>query len=153
MTMTPAKRHSSIQNYSREHHFALLLCWKIKQGLAKGIAPDRIKKYSDWFYQNHLRPHFDAEEKYMYPVLGEEHALVQQALAEHRTLEKLFNGTYDAGESLPFIQDMLEKHIRFEERVLFNEIQQVATAAQMQQMEELHESGPFEDNTEDVFWD
>jgi len=153
MTMAPAKRHSSIQNYSREHHFALLLCWKIKQGLAKGITPERIKKYSDWFYQHHLRPHFDAEEKYMYPVLGDNNAMVQQALADHRALVELFTGTTNAGDSLPFIQDMLEKHIRFEERILFNEIQQVATAVQMQQMEEMHQSDSFEDNTEDVFWD
>lgn len=66
MTMMPAKRHLSIQNYSREHHFALLLCWKIKKGLANGVSPERIKRYTDWFYQNHLRPHFTAEEKCMY---------------------------------------------------------------------------------------
>jgi hemerythrin-like domain-containing protein len=152
MTMMPAKRHLSIQNYSREHHFALLLCWKIKKGLANGVSPERIKRYTDWFYQNHLRPHFTAEEKCMYPVLGDNHTLVQQALAEHRALENLFMAKLDGGESLSIIQDMLEKHIRFEERVLFNEIQQMATPAQMQQMEELHQSGSFEDKTDDMFW-
>lgn len=45
--------------------------------------------------------------------------MVQQALTEHRTLEKLFPETFDAGELLLFMQDMLEKHLRFEERVLF----------------------------------
>jgi len=60
----PIKRHESIQPLSRDHHHGLLLSWKIRSGISKGVDINRIKKYADWFYTNHIKPHFGIEEKY-----------------------------------------------------------------------------------------
>lgn len=146
------KRHQSLQEYSRDHHQALLLCWKIKIGLEKAISIDRIKAYTDWFYENHIIDHFIMEEKYMLPVLGSDHEFIIKVLNEHEMLLDLFTDTKDIENSLKKLHVALKKHIRFEERILFNEIQEAATQHQLELIEKNHIGDKFEDNLTDVFW-
>lgn len=79
----PIKRNEALKPLSRDHHHGLLLCWKIRRGIKRNIAPERIKKYLDWFWKNYLKPYFETEVQYVFPVLGSENELVKQALAEH----------------------------------------------------------------------
>ncbi|MFD0760692.1 hemerythrin domain-containing protein [Lutibacter aestuarii] len=146
------KRHSSLQEFSKDHHQALLLCWKIKVGLSKEIALERIKAYVDWFYKNHIVTHFLLEEKYMFPVLGSEHPLVIRAMEEHKTLLTLFEKNFEIDKVLQQLHVKLKEHIRFEERVLFNEIQNVATKEQLATIKKFHTNEKFIDNLNDVFW-
>ncbi|MEM7375208.1 MAG: hemerythrin domain-containing protein [Bacteroidota bacterium] len=148
----PIKRHVSIQPLSREHHQDLLLCWKIRTGFSKGVQADRIKKYADWFFETHMKDHFHAEETHLFPILGEDHELVKKAMAHHRRLTRLFASKTDLTKTLNQIEEELEQHVRFEERVLFNEIQAIATPEQLQMIQEVLKDHPFSDNTEDVFW-
>lgn len=149
----PIKRHEALQPLSREHHHGLLLCWKIRQGFKKDIELARIKAYTDWFRIHYLNPHFEAEENYIFPVLGNENDLVKRALAEHRRLKRLFSQEKDLDIALNSIEEELDSHIRFEERVLFNEIQDVASAEQLAEIEKHHTGIQFSDNGwEDHFW-
>lgn len=148
----PIKRHASLQPLSRDHHHGLLLCWKIREGFKRQIDPLRIKSYADWFWQAHLAEHFRIEEEFVFPVLGNTHPHVQQAILEHRSLEELFMQTTDVSQVLSQLEAELEKHIRFEERVLFNEIQDVATAEQLAECECHHNSGADVTDWEDEFW-
>lgn len=147
----PLKRHKSIVPLSKDHHQALLLCWKIRTGFKKNIAPQRIKSYSNWFWTNHIQPHFNIEEKYVFPVLGNEHDLIKKALEEHRSLKKLFESETDINKNLSLIEKELENHVRFEERVLFGEIQKVATDEELKNIE-IHHKNYFDDDWEDEFW-
>ena len=36
----PLKRNPNLVPLSREHHYGLLFCWKLKQGLANGTDPE-----------------------------------------------------------------------------------------------------------------
>src|SRR5680860_688473 len=99
----PIKRNKSLQPLSRDHHHSLLLCWKIRTGFTKDVAVERIKRYTDWFFENHIRPHFEMEEKYLFPILGNNNQLVKKAIAEHRRLGRLFNDTKDIDKSLSLI--------------------------------------------------
>lgn len=148
----PIKRCEAIHSLSRDHHHGLLLCWKIKTGLGKQIPVNRIKKYSDWFYKYHIHPHFLIEEKYIFPFLGRNHELIQKALADHQRLRALFTSEEDIKISLELMVEILKNHIRFEERMLFNEIQKIATSDQLKTIEEHHTQQRFEENTEDEFW-
>lgn len=148
----PIKRNEHIQPLSRDHHHTLLLCWKIRKGFSKGVALKRIKAYSDWFFANHVQPHFRIEEQYMFPVLGNDHEMVKRALAEHRRLERLFNEEKDLERSLSLIEEELEKHVRYEERELFNVIQEQATTEELQLIAENHNDERFQDNVTDEFW-
>lgn len=149
----PLKRHTAIQPLSREHHHGLQLCWKIRTGFQRNVAVPRIWSYTGWFYRNFLLPHFDAEEKLLFPVLGDEHSYIRKAVAEHRRLKRLFEDNQQVQRSLNRIEEELEKHIRFEERVLFNEIQQAASEAQLLEIAQLHTGTVFPDTWEDRFWE
>lgn len=149
----PIKRHESLRPLSREHHHGLLLCWKIRQGLKDGVEPQRMKNYIDWFKGQYLYPHFKAEEEFVFPVLGAENGLVKKALAEHRRLKRLFNQDFDVLKALSLIEEELDGHIRFEERVLFNEVQQAASPDQFLEIEKKHHSIAFsDDHWDDHFW-
>ncbi|MBU3822482.1 hemerythrin domain-containing protein [Flavobacteriaceae bacterium XHP0103] len=152
MSIKPLKRHKALQPLSREHHHGLLLAWKIRSGLNKNIAIERIKAYTDWFFKTHLIPHFEMEEKHIFTLLGNDNDLVKKALSEHKRLAMLFNQTEDTKKNLSLIEEELEQHIRFEERVLFPEIQKIATPDQFAEIEEIHQSIPFKDKVDDEFW-
>ncbi|MCB0726497.1 MAG: hemerythrin domain-containing protein [Ignavibacteria bacterium] len=150
----PIKRDPSIQPLSRDHHHGLLLCWKIRTGFSKGVSAERMKLYTDWFYENHIMKHFEIEEKYVFPVLGNDNELVKQALNDHKLIEKLFTEKNNSNfeNSLKQLSDELEKHIRFEERVLFNEIQLAATVEQLDIIKKNHPDEKFCENQTDTFW-
>lgn len=136
----PLKRVIGLQPLSHDHHHGLLFCWKIRTGFRKNISPARMKSYANWFYTSQLVSHFELEEKYVFPVLGIEHPLVKRALSEHRKLRRLFENTDQPAITLGVIEEKLEAHIRFEERILFHEIQQVATAEEFDEMLTQHAS-------------
>ncbi|MBF8149851.1 hemerythrin domain-containing protein [Winogradskyella sp. F6397] len=153
MHQKPQKRHKALQPLSREHHHGLLLSWKIRAGFSKDVDPKRIRAYADWFFKHHLIPHFELEEMHIFPILtNDENDLVKRALADHRRLKRLFEEREDDIKTLSKIEEELDKHIRFEERVLFPEIQNVATEEEFLQIEKIHQPEQFTDNEKDVFW-
>lgn len=148
------EKTEELKSFSQEHHHGLMLCWKIRQGISKGVSFDRIKKYSDWFYKTYMTPHFDAEEKIVYPILGEDDPMVKKMIASRRRLDKLFLGNKKPPEiALSLGEEKLEQHIRFEDRKLFKRIQEVASEEQLEQIEKLYKEQTFVENKEDIFWD
>lgn len=124
--VNPIRRHPSIVPFSRDHHFGLLLCWKIKQGIKNQVDAERISDYVIYFFEKALVPHFRLEEEQLFPLFPEGHAGCQQALREHTQLEFLVNELRRDKTGNVILQafaDLLEKHIRFEERILFNQLQ------------------------------
>ena len=79
--------------------------------------------------------------------------MVKKAISSHKRLVRLFNATDDILKPLRLIEEELEKHIRFEERILFNELQKVATKEQLETILKLHTNEKFSDNTNDPFWE
>lgn len=150
----PIKRHEALQPLSREHHQGLLLAMKVGKGLKKGVALNRIKKYVDWFFSHYLKSHFEAEEKYAFPILGDDHPGIQQALEEHRKIEAFVKSPMHGiqEEQLIEFKQLLEGHIRLEERQLFNEIQEKATAEELQKLEEVLSEEDFCLTWTDEFW-
>jgi len=116
------KRHEALKRLSREHHHGLLLCWKIRAGIKNNIELSRIKTYADWFYQTYLIPHFEVEEKYLFSILGDRNDLVRKAISAHRRLRRLFVDDSDLQKSLNLIEEELERHIRFEDLRIKQEI-------------------------------
>lgn len=152
-TKKPIKRHKALQPLSRQHHFGLLFSWKIRKGFNKNIEPERMMKFASWFYINEIKPHFSDEEKYLFPILEPTHELVERALKEHRRIKRLFMDTKNPEKSLHRLEEELDAHIRFEERVLFNEIQKIATPEQLKEIEEIHQEKENTPEYSDPFWD
>lgn len=152
-TDKPIKRSEFLKPLSREHHHGLLFCWKIRAGIKKDVEVSRIKKYADWFYENYLIPHFEVEEKYVFPILGNENEFIKKAVSEHRSLKRLFESTTEFQKNIGLISEELIDHIRFEERILFGEIQKIATAEQLLSIEFNHSDEKYVDNLTDPFWE
>ncbi|WP_339915852.1 hemerythrin domain-containing protein [Yeosuana marina] len=146
------KRHKALQPLSRDHHQGLLLSWKIRTGLSKNIDTERIWRYANWFFETHLIPHFDMEEAHIFTLLDDKNELNRRALADHRCLKRLFSESEKNANTLSKIEEELEQHIRFEERVLFPEIQKIATEKQLNLIEEIHQEDDFVDKLDDEFW-
>ncbi len=153
--MAPIQRHEALQPVSREHHFGLLLGWKIQKAASKNVDPKRVFEYLKFAFETELLPHFRLEEKAVFPVLGEKDPLVKQALEEHQRIEKLITQGEQSNETLEEIRTLLNNHIRFEERVLFQKIQENASKAEFEKMlkaHSVHEKDKSKGAWSDEFW-
>ena len=148
----PIKRHKSLQPLSRDHHEGLLLVWKIRKGVSLKLEASRVEKYVDWFFVEHLLPHFKIEEEHLFTLVLPTNLKVRQALEEHSALIALFSKTNKNTDQLLVIADKLEGHIRFEERFLFNEIQNLVDENGLRNIEKFHANGTFCNNNSDEFW-
>ncbi len=116
----PIKRRSELQSLSREHHESLLFVWKIRQGLEKKIEIERLRAFVLWHFENHLLHHFQQEETNLFPYLPE-HPLMKRMITEHELIKKLVQkiGLSPTREEMSDLAILMDKHIRFEERELF----------------------------------
>jgi iron-sulfur cluster repair protein YtfE (RIC family) len=129
-----AKRHHSLVPLSQDHHHGLALALRLRQGdkalLQDGWTHDRAEQARrvQQFYERELRSHFQAEEEAVFPVLKEHSRragpLVDTLLEQHRAIEQLVRVIAQAKgdeleRSLVALGEVLEQHIRLEERELF----------------------------------
>lgn len=147
------EREEALESFNKDRRCALLLCWKIRKGLSKDVGLTRIKKYSDWFYKNHLKQLLEDEEKYLFSIIGEDHKLIKKNLAEHRRLRRLFKDKKNIEKSLNYIEEELERNIRLKDKELFPLFLEYATVDQLEFIINNRQEIPFDDNTEDVFWE
>lgn len=149
------KRNENIAPLSREHHTGLLCSWKIRQGIKKNILPERINAYLHYFWNDHLRFHFEKEEKLVFNVVNDE--FCRTAVNEHLILATLISDIErePVFSKLSSFADLLEKHIRYEERVLFPHLENTLDLTQLAMIGKglaaLH-SQPVADNYADEFW-
>lgn len=132
------RRHPILIPLSRFHRSVLFLAL-----LAKKEGP-ALKGYpSDWpgkrayalqFYQDQLLPHFDREEKELFPLAAVQNAeleeLVRILLEERRELAHYFEQLAQPDAPQAIFHKMgrlLEKHVRKEERQFFEQIQAAFT--------------------------
>ena len=146
------KRHEALVQLSRDHHFGLLLGWKLKEGLKRDISPERMAKYIKLFYEQNLKPHFLEEEETLFPILGNEHPMIKEAISEHREMEHMISLKLNTPDEIQIFTDLLNNHIRKEERQIFPEIEKQGTVEQLQKL--LQENHPElkEPAYDDIFW-
>ena len=153
----PIKRGQALVSFSRDHHFGLLLVWKIRRGLANAVNHERISDYIVFFFKEDLEKHFKEEEELLFAELDKEDLLRLKAEKDHYDLQKihLLLKIQDDTEAFSEFAAKLDQHIRFEERILFARLQNTLGEkklnAILQKMEELHHA-PLEDNWNDMFW-
>lgn len=122
------KRHPDLLQLSREHHGALKLARAARRAAESGDALELGETAQRVVAQfaAELEPHFRVEERGMLLRLAEDgqHDLVQRTLSEHAELRRLEAALAqpDAASLLRF-GDLLAAHVRFEERELFEAVQ------------------------------
>jgi len=151
------KRDANIAPLSRDHHHSLLFCWKIRRGMAKGVDLERIRLYIIYFYKTHLEKHFLEEEALLFRVIDD--PLCLRALAEHRRIRDLVTAIEGSdtrqAEYYGGLADLVEVHVRFEERQLFPFLEQRLSNEQLSkvgdELNRMHDH-PASDLYEDDFW-
>ena len=132
----PIKRSRYLAPLSREHHDDLLFSWKIHRGLAMSISLERIMRYCNWFYELHLRDHFRKEERALSKILPIEHPMMVKMFEDHEVIKlrlKILNEAPTA-DGLERLAKFLSGHVRFEEREMFNFIENIATLDQLNEL-------------------
>jgi iron-sulfur cluster repair protein YtfE (RIC family) len=122
----PIKRSKAFVQFSREHHFGLLQVWQIRQDIANGVDAQLISKYTLEFFNKDLRGHFKREEDFLFSKLPIGDFLRGQAEKEHSQLYQLIDNIAQERSDIRLLTQfagLLESHIRFEERMLFNHLQ------------------------------
>jgi hypothetical protein len=127
--VAPIKRNWQLVPFSREHHDGLLLVWKIMQGIRLGIDAKRIGAFCAWFWETDLHSHFKREEIALEIVLPKNHPLRTRVEDEHEEIELRLSEMKQTPSvaGLEKLASLLRDHIRFEERTLFNYIQDVSS--------------------------
>lgn len=142
----PIKRHKSLASLSRDHHQGLILAQLIKmdapeyRGLPKNI-PDKVK-YTVSFFEDELMKHFRIEEEILYPSMkgrsNEIDSLFEEIFSEHKEIKNLVEMLETKENKADILNELgwlLESHIRKEERVLFEKIQNLLNEDELIQLE------------------
>lgn len=136
------KRSKALETLSWEHHDGLVVSLRVKKGLEKGTDPVTLQNYALHIAEPGLVNHFRQEEEALFPHLakiagGEE--LVERTLKEHaemvETVTKMKNPGDRLVQILKTFSEMLNDHIRFEERELFPFIEDHFPEVRMQEID------------------
>jgi hemerythrin-like domain-containing protein len=154
----PIKRSPALMPLSREHHFDLLLAWKIRKGLKNDVSTERIANYIQYLNKNLISDHFKDEEELLFNRLSSDDQLCDQARQEHNEIRKLIAAICieKRKDAALFneLADKVEAHVRFEERKLFPYLEQKLSPEKLQEIEKVIEEkhGGFQEVWEDEFW-
>ncbi|MDE0109527.1 MAG: hemerythrin domain-containing protein [Bryobacterales bacterium] len=141
------KRHPALVPLSRQHHDGLALGVMIERGLRDDADPadtaqlERVREQALDLWQLELRGHFEVEEQIVFPAARQagEAGLVDTLIAEHEAIRLQFEAlerapASEAGPLLDELRNALVRHIRTEERVLFQAMQAAMDQPQLEAM-------------------
>ena len=125
-------RHRSLILLSHDHHHGLALALRCRKQALGQLKPTggeglrvRASEFRDFFTQN-LTNHFRAEEEALFPLLRalmpDSEPIINQLLREHQELRSAMpnlEAETGLGKVIFDLGDLLERHIRKEERELF----------------------------------
>ncbi|WP_207492403.1 hemerythrin domain-containing protein [Aridibaculum aurantiacum] len=133
----PIKRSKQLVHLSRDHHDGLLVVWKVRQGINKQVAPQVLAQFLQHEFAEHLAPHFLDEESLLFANAPADDALTAEAVQQHFSLRQLVNKLLQEPslENIEGFINLLEQHIRFEERQLFAHYESIFPAEQLKEIE------------------
>ena len=126
-------RDKSLIPLSHQHQQALALCVRIDR--AQPIPDADLQAWQaeiEQRFEQEIKIHFSAEEQVLFPAarFPELIPLVEELIADHARLRQSFSQAEArcmSAESLPVFARQLSTHIRKEERLLFERLQQLMT--------------------------
>lgn len=129
-------RVEELRELSRDHHGALVLARSARNAAAgkDGLTADEQWPLVEANFEAVLEPHFKVEEELMAPVMvahGKADLAAQQ-LREHAEIRKLLASDSErSAANLMRFGELLEQHVRFEERELFELAQDIMTPEEL----------------------
>lgn len=138
------KRFQALQPLSHQHHNSLMACLLLRKGIERRADLSILNDFMGRLFREDIEPHFEAEEKHLFPLLNISDKRLFHILQNDHSLlrnlaDRFLNGRADYG-FLASYSRLLELHIRFEERVAFHSIQEHLNAEQESALEKaLHD--------------
>lgn len=131
------RRHPALVELSRDHHHALVQALALRRaGEDAGGEPTTVASAFLAFVEDDLAGHFADEEAVLLPrtrhAAPEESARVER---EHGEIRALIGRLRSGDASRPLLHelgDLLHDHVRFEERALFERLQERLTSAELE---------------------
>ena len=127
------KRHHALIPLSHDHHHALVEAKRLRRSAQTPADPDAAATTFATFFAQVTIPHFREEEEVLFPLVAdsdEATPLVVQALLDHQRLHalvaRLQSPEEDLRATMVELADLLEAHVRREERQLFPLIERLA---------------------------
>jgi hemerythrin-like domain-containing protein len=152
----PIKRSVQLQPLSREHHEGLLFVWKIRQGLNNNTPIEQLEAYTRWYWKHHIKPHFFQEEKVLLSYMPLSHPLIHRVKEDHDYIGELILSIDKEADRHDFISlaNLIEKHIRFEERDFFQYLEEHLSEKQLTEIFEQLEKYPVScgEQWKEEFW-
>src|SRR5271170_1989505 len=131
-------RDKNLIPLSHQHQHALAMCVRLDRALQAGeVDLEAWQAEIQQQFEQEIAFHFAAEEKELFPAANQFpdlSALVQELLSEHTTLREFFERSAARSlepQSLQIFVETLAKHIRKEERQLFEGLQGRMSAEQL----------------------
>lgn len=126
------QRHIALQSLSKQHHQGLLVSLLLEKGLKKKASLKEMRDFILQFWQDELVLHFELEETVLMPYAEMYKALMPSLLQmkqEHQEIKQIIHrinneARAEHSETIAAFAGLIEKHIRFEERSLFNSLQE-----------------------------
>ena len=134
------KRDRRLRQLSDDHHQALVLARHATS--AASVKPETLVGLWDEVarrFHRELAPHFSIEEQYMLPALERAGgaALAKRTRDEHAELRRIVSDDgHDLATRLDRFGTLLRDHVRFEERVLFEAVQERLSDAELEAVSE-----------------
>ena len=134
----PIERHDALAPFSRDHYTGLVQAQRLLKAADADEAARRkaVKGFLDAWDQE-IAEHFRDEETLLLPLLDEAHR--DQLIQEHQQITAMVDDLREArrtiapdADLLRSLSQMLDAHIRWEERQLFAHLQGKLTDAQLQ---------------------
>jgi mannose-6-phosphate isomerase-like protein (cupin superfamily) len=126
------KRHPALIPLSHDHHHALVEARRLRRAADSDEDPEPVAAaFADFFAAVNV-PHFREEEETLFPLVAdfdEARPLVVEALLDHQRLHALvaeLQGSSEVRRAMREIGELLEAHVRREERELFPLIEKLA---------------------------
>lgn len=131
-------RDKNLIPLSHQHQHALALCVRLERALqASEVEPEPWQAEFQTIFEQEISIHFTAEEKELFPAaarFSELQELVQELIAEHAVLRGFFARAVSrnlSSSDLETFGQTLARHIRKEERQLFQGAQKVMSADEL----------------------
>jgi hemerythrin-like domain-containing protein len=133
---------------SHDHHHALVLARRCRLCAAPGASGTTAETWAEVreAFPSRLDPHFRIEEAHLIPALeaAGETAMVERLREEHAALRTLAAEESATASTVERFGILLEAHVRFEEREVFELAQQRLSAATLDAVAEACRNTPRE---------
>jgi hemerythrin-like domain-containing protein len=140
------KRVPALRHLSDDHHTGLVLARRCKQvgRPDSDSSPESIWTQVLEAFSSQLDPHFQIEEQHLLPALEAigESSLANRIREDHRALRALHESKAPSPTLLNRFGELLESHIRFEERQVFEPTQHRLPADALEEIAVACEANP-----------